>query len=157
MYTFLPPKRLLSGRHISAYELCVWLRMPTLCHSLSYADARRQHFGRWLSERSEHGVIRTRTSELVAYAEKFYACTKILCVCRRTFVLKLKAFSVRYQLDVLVCIPMIIMKWAFSLFILNFRPNLDLGIFNYGQRAQLIWGRYMHSRLFILFQNNNKK
>ena len=74
----------LSGRHISAYELCVCLCMTTFCHSLSYADARRQHVGRWLSERSEHGVIRTRTSELVAYAEKFYACTKILCVCRRT-------------------------------------------------------------------------
>ena len=44
--------------------------MTTFCHSLSYADARRQHVGRWLSERSEHGVIRTRTSELVAYAEK---------------------------------------------------------------------------------------
>ena len=58
--------------------------MTTFCHSLSYADARRQHVGRWLSERSEHGVIRTRTLELVAYAEKFYACTKILCVCRRT-------------------------------------------------------------------------
>ena len=76
--------RLLSGRHISAYELCVCLRMTTFCHSLSYADARRQHVGRWLSERSEHGVIRTCTLELVAYAEKFYACTKILCVCRRT-------------------------------------------------------------------------
>ena len=37
--------------------------MTTFCHSLSYADARRQHVGRWLSERSEHGVIRTRTSE----------------------------------------------------------------------------------------------
>ena len=74
----------LSGRHISAYELCVCLRMTTFCHSLSYADARRQHVGRWLSERSEHDVIRARTSELVAYAEKFYACTKILCVCRRT-------------------------------------------------------------------------
>ena len=61
----------LSGRHISAYELCVCLRMTTFCHSLSYADARRQHVGRWLSERSEHGVIRTRTLELVAYAEKF--------------------------------------------------------------------------------------
>ena len=74
----------LSGRHISAYELCVCLRMTTFCHSLSYADARRQHVGRWLSERSEHVVIRTRTLELVAYAEKFYACTKILCVCLRT-------------------------------------------------------------------------
>ena len=75
---------MLSGRHISAYELCVCLRMMTFCHTLSYADARRQHVGMWLGERSEHGVIRTRTSELVAYAEKFYACTKILCVCRRT-------------------------------------------------------------------------
>ena len=75
---------ILSGRHISAYELCVCLRMTTFCHSLSYADARRQHVGRWLSERSEHGVIRYRTSELIAYAEKFYASTKILCVCRRT-------------------------------------------------------------------------
>ena len=74
----------LSGRHKSAYELCVCLCMTTFCHSLSYAGARRQHVGRWLSERSEHGVIRTRSSELVAYAEKFYACTKILCVCRRT-------------------------------------------------------------------------
>ena len=50
---------LLSGRHISAYELCVCLRMTTVCHTLSYADARRQHFGRWLGERSEHGVICT--------------------------------------------------------------------------------------------------
>ena len=59
--------------------------MTTFCHSLSYADARRQLVGRWLSERSEHGVIPTRRSELVAYAEKFYACTKILCVCRQMY------------------------------------------------------------------------
>ena len=67
---------ILSGRHTTAYELCVCLRMKTFCHTLSYADARRQHAGRWLSELSEHAVIRARTSELVPYADKFYACTK---------------------------------------------------------------------------------
>ena len=65
-------------------HISVWaLRMPAYDDFLSYADACRQHVGRWLSERSEHVVIRPCTSELVAYAEKFYACTKILCVCRR--------------------------------------------------------------------------
>ena len=64
----------LSGRHITKYNLCVRLRMKTFCYTLSYADARRQHVGGGggsLRERSEHVVIRTHTSELVPYAEKF--------------------------------------------------------------------------------------
>ena len=85
-------QQLTKSRHTQAYAklklpslYSVWaLRMTTFCHSLSYADARRQHVSRSLRERSQHVVIRTCTSELVVYAEKFYACTKIICVCRRT-------------------------------------------------------------------------
>ena len=68
--------RILSGRHITAYELCVCLRMTTFCHSLSYADVRRQHVGKYLSERSEHVVIRRsslRTPRNVMHAQKFSA------------------------------------------------------------------------------------